>query len=313
MSTCPVCRNSATEHPTSGDRHEFTCEVCGMFEITGTAAAVLAANSAWTPVKRAALSHRIRLDQGGNQPPRIDTYLMERVLEGGAKLPTPLQQATNLLRYIGDSVSATGEPIRGWAKDIFSIIGAPNSRAAFELLVEMQERGLIKGQIGRTISGPPSVFDLEPTLLGWDAYEREAKGKLDGRTAIIAMKFGDPDLDAFVDNVVKPAVTEAGYELERVSDRPRAGVIDQVMRVKIRDAPFVLADLSHDNNGAYWEAGFAEGLGKPVIYLCQTDKWSTTKTHFDTNHCETIDWHPEKAQAFKERLVAIIRNSMAGK
>jgi len=313
MATCPVCGNKATEHPTSGDRHEFTCEVCGMFEITGTAAAVLAAKPAWTPIKRAILSHRIRLDQDGDKPPRIDTYLMERVLDGGARLPTPIQQAANLLRHVGDKVLESGQPIRGWASDIAALIGAPNSRASFELLLELLERGLVKGNVSRTISGPPSVFDLEPTLAGWDAYEREAKGKLEGRTAIIAMKFGDPDLDAFVDNVVKPAVAEAGYELERVSDRPRAGVIDQIMRVKIRDAPFILADLTHDNNGAYWEAGFAEGLGKPVIYLCQSEKWSTTRTHFDTNHCETVDWHLDKSEAFKERLVAIIRNSMAGR
>lgn len=127
------------------------------------------------------------------------------------------------------------------------------------------------------------------------------------------MKFGDAALDAFVDNVVKSAVAEAGYELERVSDRPRAGVIDQVMRVKLRDAPFVIADLSHDNNGAYWEAGFAEGLGKPVIYLCEAEKWATARSHFDTNHCETLDWQTDKPEAFRERLVAIIRNSMAGR
>ena len=43
----------------------------------------------------------------------------------------------------------------------------------------------------------------------------------------------------------------------------------------IRDAKFVIADLTHDNNGAYWEAGYAEGLGKPVIYICEkeTSPW----------------------------------------
>ena len=37
----------------------------------------------------------------------------------------------------------------------------------------------------------------------------------------------------------------------------------------VRDAAFVISDLTHDNSGAYWEAGYAEGLGKPVIYICE--------------------------------------------
>jgi nucleoside 2-deoxyribosyltransferase len=48
----------------------------------------------------------------------------------------------------------------------------------------------------------------------------------------------------------------------------------------------VAADLSDDNAGAYWEAGFAEGLGKPVIYICREG----VNTHFDTDHRRTVRW-----------------------
>ena len=52
----------------------------------------------------------------------------------------------------------------------------------------------------------------------------------------------------------------------------------------------MLVDLTHDNSGAYWEAGYAEGLGKPVIYICEQTKFDSAKTHFDTNHSTTIMW-----------------------
>ena len=65
----------------------------------------------------------------------------------------------------------------------------------------------------------------------------------------------------------------------------RAGVIDKIMRTQIRDAAFVIVDLTHDNPGAYWEAGYAEGLGKPVIYICEKGKFEATKSHLDMNHC----------------------------
>jgi nucleoside 2-deoxyribosyltransferase len=45
--------------------------------------------------------------------------------------------------------------------------------------------------------------------------------------------------------------------------------IDDQMRVALRTSRFVVADLTRGNRGAYWEAGFAEGLGRPVIYTCR--------------------------------------------
>lgn len=57
----------------------------------------------------------------------------------------------------------------------------------------------------------------------------------------------------------------------------------------IRDSKFVVADLTHQNNGAYFEEGYAMGIGKPVIQLCQKD----TKLHFDIAQKNTIMWDTE--------------------
>ncbi len=79
------------------------------------------------------------------------------------------------------------------------------------------------------------------------------------------MQFGDSELDPFVKNVVKPAVKEdIGYDLVDMRDVAQAGVIDNILRTWIRDAAFLIVDLTRDNPGAYWEAGYAEGLGKPL-------------------------------------------------
>ena len=65
------------------------------------------------------------------------------------------------------------------------------------------------------------------------------------------MQFDDPVLTHFVENVVKPAVKKnIGYDLVDMNDVVRAGVIDDTMRKRIRDAIFVIADLMHDNSGA---------------------------------------------------------------
>ena len=130
------------------------------------------------------------------------------------------------------------------------------------------------------------------------------------------MKFHDPELDPFVRDVVKPVVKDGiGYDLVDMRDVSRAGVIDNIMRVQIRDSAFVIADLTHDNHGAYWEAGYAEGLGKPVVYICEKTKFEGSeedKPHFDTNHCTTVLWSKDdpEGKGFGKELVATLRRSL---
>jgi hypothetical protein len=133
-----------------------------------------------------------------------------------------------------------------------------------------------------------------------------------GSVAFMAMKFGDPDLDRLVDEHVRAAVRQTGFILRRLDDQPKAGLIDDRLRVEIRACRFLLADLTHANLGAYWESGFAEGLGKPVIYLCRRSVFDDTdrRPHFDTNHHLTVTWELETAAQDMESLKATIRFSI---
>ena len=124
------------------------------------------------------------------------------------------------------------------------------------------------------------------------------------------MKFGDEDLDNLLETILKPSVKQAGFELLNLNDRPRAGLIDDRMRVEIQASDFLVADLTHDNFGAYWEAGYAEGLGKPVIYICEKNKFEAQKTHFDTNHHLTIIWDKTSPKEAGEKLKATIRATL---
>jgi hypothetical protein len=145
------------------------------------------------------------------------------------------------------------------------------------------------------------------TMLGWEKYSELKSKRSDSRTAFMAMKFGDAVLDAVVDNHFKPAVIRAGFELRKLTDNQPAGSIDDQIRASILSGRFVIADLTHGNRGAYWEAGFAEGLGLPVIYTCEKTTWDKEKTHFDTNHLVTIIWDPAKPEEAGTALTATIR------
>src|SRR5258707_2625733 len=138
----------------------------------------------------------------------------------------------------------------------------------------------------------------------------ERRGKVAGNYGFVAFSFGNAQLDGLLKDTVKPGLRETlGFDLVDMRDVATAGVIDNIMRAQIRDAAFILADLTDDNPGACSEAGYAEGLGKPVIYLCEAAKFEAARTHFDTNHCTTVMWNAAEPALFVTELIATMCSS----
>jgi len=297
----------------SYDAYLFECDVCGRFVVSRTAIYDLLAADLprMTPMKRAALSHHIRLLADiGREKEMWTTDRLDSFFERDPRLPSPAQQATNILSFIGDAVSASGKPVEMLPPSFSAKIGSPSAVFAISLLVELKDQGLVSAMVIPLGQEAPHVQEVGLTLSGWELYESEKQGHVIGSYGFVALKFGDEVLDPLLRDHIKPAVREIGYELVDLRDVARAGVIDNLLRMQIRDAAFVLVDLTHENAGAYWEAGYAEGLGKPVLYLCERGKFDERKTHFDTNHCTTVLWDVGEKEAFKAELIATIRRSL---
>lgn len=315
IQACPVCL-SLDGFTVKGGRLEiwdfwYDCEVCGRFMVTDEAADYLGADDArLTPVLRAAVSHWIRLQQPPkDRLPKVSSDFMIRILAENRPLPSPGEQAIAILRYIGDANRATGKELEWFAPSFHAQIGSPNREFAMHLVFELRDHGLVKLMDATDSSGVNAGY-VRLTLSGWERYEAERAGELAGNYGFIALKFGDAVLDPFLADVIKPSVRTLGFELRDMRDSARAGVIDNLLRSEIRNAAFILIDLTHENAGAYWEAGYAEGLGKPVLYLCERKKFEERKTHFDTNHCTTVLWDPEASEAFQRDLVATLQRSL---
>jgi hypothetical protein len=132
----------------------------------------------------------------------------------------------------------------------------------------------------------------------------------------MALEFGHADLDTLVDDFYVPAAKAAGFDLRRLTDNQPAGLIDDQLRVRLTTAWFVVADITHGNLGAYWEAGFAEGSRKPVIYSCAKSVFDSleksVRVHFDTNHLVTVLWEPGKEAEAGKKLKDHIRWTFPG-
>jgi nucleoside 2-deoxyribosyltransferase len=151
------------------------------------------------------------------------------------------------------------------------------------------------------------IIALLLTMDGWARFEALRKARIDSRRAFMAMKFGEDTLDSAVESAFKPAAMRAGFELRVLTDQQAAGLIDDQIRAALLAARFVVTDLTHGSYGAYWEAGYAEGRGIPVIYTCEKSVWQEKKTHFDTNHLVTIIWSSDELKKAENELVATIR------
>lgn len=320
---CPVCEGNfgkCQSIPPSNPRRDvsgYKCDGCGRFEITGTAFASWFPDgrSRMTPIQRSALSHALRTGSSNSKSFVVAADWIKDFCKN-PRLPSPATQAATLIEHIGDCLTTTGKGHLINPVTDAPLVGAFDTAMFNDLVSELTQQGLIKKLQSVEIPNPQGVGVLVTgvtglTLDGWERYEEEKRGHFAGDYGFIAMQYGDPELEKLVLETLKPAVREKiGYDLVDMRDVARSGVIDNIMRNQIRDSAFVLADLTHDNPGAYWEGGYAEGLGKPVIYLCRQDKFDRQKPHFDTNHCTTVMWSSDDPEPFIDSLIATLRRSL---
>lgn len=114
--------------------------------------------------------------------------------------------------------------------------------------------------------------------------------------------------------VIKPSIEfEDKFTALRIDRKEHCNDINDEMIAEIRRSRFMVADLTGYRGGVYFEAGFAYGLGIPVIYTCH-NKWlkgniekNIEPVHFDLNHRNIIVWDENNLDEFKEKLTNRIR------
>ena len=307
---CPVC-GSALAAPSSNagnrDARRFSCPRCGNFVLSGTLVATLPHLLSTEHEARAKLSHSLRRAQESNSEAEFTTSTIAEVMK--RPLPRPQEQADLLIRWLAQHLPGPGELVELSPQTHGGIIGSKSDGGFALILDHLFSSGLLIGHQMKAI-GVQGNATATLSFQGWEYYERLAKGGAVYRKAFMAMKFGDPVLESVLITVFKPAAKMAGFDLFKLDEVPKAGLIDDRLRVEIQASDFLVADLTHDNLGAYWEAGYAEGLGKPVIYTCERTKFEATKTHFDTNHHLTIVWDAASPEAAGIGLKATIRATL---
>ena len=91
------------------------------------------------------------------------------------------------------------------------------------------------------------------------------------------------------DGILKAAQLDCGYHVVRVDrERHNDDITDRIL-AGIRAAQFLIADFTFQRPGVYYEAGFAQGLGRTVIRTCRDV--DLDNLHFDTRQFFHLKWH----------------------
>jgi len=135
------------------------------------------------------------------------------------------------------------------------------------------------------------------TSKGWDHLQ--SSGLSNSTTGFVAMWF-NPSMNIVWEQAFYPAIERAGYSPLRIDKKEHNNKIDDEIMASIRGARFIIADFTGERGGVYFEAGFANGLGKPVIWTVRHD-W-LEKIHFDTRQFNHITWTEDKLGDLRDAL-----------
>jgi len=133
--------------------------------------------------------------------------------------------------------------------------------------------------------------------------------------AFVAMWFHS-SRDKFFSYIEK-AAKEAGFdECLRIDNKETNNKICDEIIAEIRKSQCLIADFTGNRGGVYFEAGFALGLGIPVIWLVDANWWNETDKngkrindlHFDTRQYAHIDYKDENDlyKRLKARIEATV-------
>ena len=297
---CPICKKDkqvVTEIMDHGDKMTFCCYTCGNFSISSSAERIAEKRGKSSEVSGWIREHKLM----GIEVPLLTNHFLNEVIDN---LPsyTPLEKQNKLLKAIELLSSFPGKEVVLYSNRDVSLAWANNEIELGYYIKSLLERNLI--EISNTPYETSSEFDswsVVITAQGWEHLDNEQSNFQLKTQAFVAMSFSDALLPVY-ENAIKQAIKSLGFHPYRVDRNPDIDRIDAKIIAEIKNSRFLVADVTEQKTGVYYEAGFAHGLGLPVIWCVRKD--DLQNVHFDTRQYSHILWETEAE--LKENLTNVI-------
>jgi len=293
---CPICKlKDCTIMGVSGeaDRYFISCSHCGEFQISDIMKQGLLDLSKYGPDYL--LSGAIRnLYEKGQKIELFHEEDFKKILDS-VKIPKdPFEKMDLLIKYIYNKMEYMGAGVEMKASLDFPLLYAENYHEFLFIINKARELEYIESDENKR--------GYRLALRGWERLQELLRKEVKSNQAFVAMWF-DKELDVAWEKGFKSALIETGYTPLRIDKEEHNEKICDKIIAGIRESGLLVADFTGQRGGVYFEAGFAKGLGIPVIWTCRKD--NSENLHFDTRQYNHIIW--EKPEDLKEQLINRIR------
>lgn len=140
--------------------------------------------------------------------------------------------------------------------------------------------------IDSSLSKQHGIIILES---GWVKIEK-IEQPVSSKQVFVAMWFDQKMELAY--QKINESCGENGFVSLRISDKEHNNEISSEILYEIRKSHFLIADVTGQRHGVYFEAGYAMALNLPVIWCCRKDDFANV--HFDTRQYNHIVWESEE-------------------
>jgi hypothetical protein len=306
---CPLCIGKAdiADFPPNFDRIRINCPNCGHIIMPSPDLSFFRDMRE----KRRLLSYlsaHTRQNSSKNNPIYIESQSWERLALAHSNTPV-LRKIEKLLRMAVNK-GTLGSFIRIADYDYPLLDVCDNGE--LEMLLRYLEQAKF---IERSWENDPDGEQVKSnnflvTVKGWERVETVHNSGIPGR-CFVAMSFHDSLNEAWEKGIEPALRADCGLDPVRVDKREHNEKICDKIIAEIRMSQFLVADFTLHRQGVYFEAGFALGLGRPIIWMCREDEFTPDKVHFDTRQYNHIVWTtPEDLrEKLKNRVIATIQES----
>lgn len=319
--TCPLCdhKTARCEYVLSVRVEHYKCRTCGEFAIEETSTFSLRELDEKRYLISALVRERSILGSNlllfdGEIVPTLDRFESVQFTEllsthSPKEISSQLDRALVNLRRLSAGLGYRVEIDLALDRSLFF---ARDKTEADFIVTALEQDGLLTAK-----QSSITQHDLVLSPAGWNRIAEIERGatQLSSKRAFVAMWYGnekDPVegensrrfLTRAYDSGFRIGVEQAGYEPQRIDFKEfNDDIMDEIV-VEIRQSRFVVADFTGHRPGVYYEAGFARGMGLPVIFTCHESHFSAA--HFDTNHMNHIVWNSleDLARRLENRIVA---------
>ena len=253
----------------------------------------------WEIRRRANLSGWIR------ENPECKIVISNLKILGELPNLTVGEKAEKLIEFLANKYPYPGEEIYNVELNVSSGEFQAVSRAAYRSELDFLMREYLAKE-KRFLLQSNQYYQISPA--GWAHIDSKRHANPNSMIGFIAMWFNESVNDARL--AIEKGISAAGYKPFRVDQKEHNNKIDDEIIAGIRGSKFLVADLTGHRGGVYYEAGFAQGLGLEVIWLCR--KSDEEKRHFDIRQYNCIFWEPDKLPELTRALQKRIEASRIG-